>query len=94
MTPAVPPTLTLVLSLLPSTRARATQDPAGFPGAPIENLVPGSLVFAMTPGPVTSTPEITTGAGDHFNSGFCLGKLLGLGDLDSLVTAVTTSAIT
>lgn len=47
--------------------------------------------LAMTPGPVTSTPEITTGAGDHFNSGFCLGKLLGLGDLDSLLTAVTTS---
>ncbi|MCP5518922.1 MAG: hypothetical protein H7A45_16895 [Verrucomicrobiales bacterium] len=46
---------------------------------------------AMTPGPVTGTPLITTGAGDHFNSGFCLGKLLGLNDLDSLLTAVTTS---
>jgi formylglycine-generating enzyme len=27
-------------------------DPADFPGAPPENLVPGSLVFTMTPGPV------------------------------------------
>lgn len=27
-------------------------DPADFPGAPAENLLPGSLVFAMTPGPV------------------------------------------
>ena len=32
MIAALLPTLTLVLSLLPSTRARATQDPAGFPG--------------------------------------------------------------
>jgi sugar/nucleoside kinase (ribokinase family) len=34
---------------------------------------------------------ITTGAGDHFNSGFCLGKLLGLGNAMSLLTGVTTS---
>jgi sulfatase modifying factor 1 len=27
-------------------------DPAEFPGAPAENLQPGSLVFTMTPGPV------------------------------------------
>ena len=27
-------------------------DPADFPGAPAENLVPGSLVFTPTPGPV------------------------------------------
>lgn len=46
---------------------------------------------ALTPGPVTKDPLITTGAGDHFNSGFCLGKLLGLDDLDALLTGVTTS---
>ena len=34
---------------------------------------------------------IRAGAGDHFNSGFCLGKLLGLDDLDALLTGVTTS---
>ena len=34
------------------TVAERSLDPADFPGAPAENLVPGSLVFAMTPGPV------------------------------------------
>ena len=34
------------------TVAERPLDPAEFPGAPAENLVPGSLVFVMTPGPV------------------------------------------
>jgi formylglycine-generating enzyme len=34
------------------TVAERPLDPADFPGAPAENLVPGSLVFGMTPGPV------------------------------------------
>jgi sulfatase modifying factor 1 len=34
------------------TVAERPLDPADFPGAPVENLVPGSLVFQMTPGPV------------------------------------------
>lgn len=34
------------------TVAERPLDPADFPGAPVENLVPGSLVFTMTPGPV------------------------------------------
>jgi formylglycine-generating enzyme required for sulfatase activity len=34
------------------TVAERPLDPADFPGAPIENLVPGSLVFTSTPGPV------------------------------------------
>jgi sulfatase modifying factor 1 len=34
------------------TVAERPLDPADFPGAPPENLVPGSLVFTMTPGPV------------------------------------------
>lgn len=46
---------------------------------------------ALTGGPVTDAPLITTGAGDHFNSGFCLGKLLGLDDLDALLVGVSTS---
>jgi sugar/nucleoside kinase (ribokinase family) len=46
---------------------------------------------AITSGPTTSHPMITTGAGDHFNAGFCLGKLLGLKALDCLLTAVTAS---
>jgi sugar/nucleoside kinase (ribokinase family) len=47
--------------------------------------------LALTSGPATDNPLITTGAGDHFNSGFCLGKLLGLEDLDALLSGVTTS---
>ena len=35
-----------------TTVAERPLDPADFPGAPEENLVPGSLVFTMTPGPV------------------------------------------
>jgi formylglycine-generating enzyme required for sulfatase activity len=34
------------------TVAERPLDPAAFPGAPPENLVPGSLVFTPTPGPV------------------------------------------
>ena len=34
------------------TIAERALDPADFPGAPLENLVPGALVFHMTEGPV------------------------------------------
>jgi formylglycine-generating enzyme len=34
------------------TVAERPLDPADFPGAPAENLAPGSLVFTKTPGPV------------------------------------------
>jgi sugar/nucleoside kinase (ribokinase family) len=46
---------------------------------------------SIVAGPFTPKPRITTGAGDHFNSGFCLGKLLGLDDAASLLTGVATS---
>jgi sugar/nucleoside kinase (ribokinase family) len=42
-------------------------------------------------GPHVSRPKITTGAGDHFNAGFCLGKLLGLDNAMSVLTGVATS---
>src|SRR3989454_5708305 len=42
-------------------------------------------------GPYISRPRITTGAGDHFNAGFCLGKLLGLDNSMSVLTGVATS---
>jgi ketohexokinase len=48
-------------------------------------------VVSLVKGPFTSKPAITTGAGDHFNSGFCLGKLLGLDNAQSVLTGVTTS---
>ena len=46
---------------------------------------------ALAQGPFTPKPLITTGAGDHFNSGFCLGRLLGMDNQMSLLTGVTTS---
>jgi sugar/nucleoside kinase (ribokinase family) len=45
----------------------------------------------LVQGPVITKPTITTGAGDHFNSGFCLGKLLGFSNEWSLLAGVTTS---
>lgn len=42
-------------------------------------------------GPFVAKPLITTGAGDHFNSGFVLGKLLGLSNAQALLTGVSTS---
>jgi sugar/nucleoside kinase (ribokinase family) len=42
-------------------------------------------------GPFTPKPLITTGAGDHFNAGFCLGKLLGFDNQSSLLCGVATS---
>lgn len=42
-------------------------------------------------GPFTSKPKISTGAGDHFNAGFVIGKLLGLSLAHSLQLAVASS---
>lgn len=43
------------------------------------------------PGPYTPKPKISTGAGDHFNAGFCIGRILGLDLAQSLQTGVGTS---
>lgn len=45
----------------------------------------------LVQGPFCEKPLISTGAGDHFNSGFCLGKMLGLDNVESLMAAVSTS---
>lgn len=42
-------------------------------------------------GPFTAKPKITTGAGDHFNAGFCTGRLLGCDLAQSLQFGVATS---
>jgi sugar/nucleoside kinase (ribokinase family) len=46
---------------------------------------------SLVDGPYVEKPLITTGAGDHFNSGFCLGKLLGFNNAGSVLLGVTTS---
>ena len=54
-------------------------------------LASGPDGTASVQGPFTPKPKITTGAGDHFNSGFCLGKLLGFSTERCLLVGVTTS---
>lgn len=44
-----------------------------------------------TKGPFCGKPKLSTGAGDHFNSGFSLGLLLGLSPECALTMAVATS---
>jgi sugar/nucleoside kinase (ribokinase family) len=46
---------------------------------------------ARFPGPFVQTPKISTGAGDHFNAGFCLGRILGMGLEESLCAGVASS---
>ena len=54
-------------------------------------LAASNGAVSLVQGPFTPKPVITTGAGDHFNSGFCLGKLLGLDNAQCVLTGVTTS---
>jgi sugar/nucleoside kinase (ribokinase family) len=42
-------------------------------------------------GPFVQYPLISTGGGDHFNAGFCLGRILGLGLEESLCAGVACS---
>ncbi|MGO8696380.1 MAG: PfkB family carbohydrate kinase [Limisphaerales bacterium] len=86
-------------------KASTPDDLAGFSQEIAAHLKVGTLVvhpvsyaLAVTRGKVdvvegffTPKPLITTGAGDHFNSGFCLGRLLGLDNPMSLMTGVATS---
>ncbi len=46
---------------------------------------------SVVAGPTCVKPKITTGAGDHFNSGFCLGKLLGFDNATAVLCGVSTS---
>lgn len=67
---------------------------------PVSTLVVHPVAYALATsdgavdtvkGPYIPNPKITTGAGDHFNSGFCLGKLLGLSNAEAVMTGVSTS---
>jgi sugar/nucleoside kinase (ribokinase family) len=46
---------------------------------------------AYVEGPFCDAPKITTGAGDHFNSGFVTGRMIGLSPIAALTVAVATS---
>jgi len=67
---------------------------------PVSTLVVHPVAYALAvsqghasvvDGPFVAKPLITTGAGDHFNSGFCLGRLLGFDHAASVLAGVTTS---
>ncbi len=47
--------------------------------------------YFTTDGPYTSSPKLTTGAGDNFNAGFSLGLALGLDPASALVMGTGTS---
>jgi sugar/nucleoside kinase (ribokinase family) len=71
-----------------------------FAALKIERLVVHPTAYAvavdakgssLVDGPYVEKPLITTGAGDHFNAGFCLGNLLGFDKEMSLLVGVSTS---
>lgn len=47
--------------------------------------------YYYTLGPYESHPKLTTGAGDNFNAGFCVGQVLGLSTQLSLILGTATS---
>jgi len=47
--------------------------------------------YVRVEGPFCEKPVLTTGAGDNFNAGFCLGQALGLTVEQALLTGVSTS---
>ena len=75
--------------------ARAIRAELGLTGVvvhPREGAVaaPAGATAAIL-GPFVAHPLISTGAGDHFNSGFCLGWVLGMPLAECLAAGVATS---
>src|SRR5262245_33746868 len=48
---------------------------------------------AALDGPFCSNPKLTTGAGDNFNAGFCIGLLAGLEPQEMLASGVANSGL-
>jgi sugar/nucleoside kinase (ribokinase family) len=51
----------------------------------------GAVRSAQFQGPFVAEPKLSTGAGDHFNAGFCLARMAGLSLEQSLCTGTATS---
>lgn len=47
--------------------------------------------IVYVPGPLCKNPLTTTGAGDHFNAGFMMGRLIGLEPISSTTLAIACS---
>ena len=88
--PAARPTRDGLSALAVEIQKRASVDTLVIHPVPFALAVTGGQV-SVVDGPFVARPLITTGAGDHFNSGFCLGKLLGFDNRASVLCGVTTS---
>ncbi|WP_432797898.1 PfkB family carbohydrate kinase [Poriferisphaera sp. WC338] len=62
---------------------------SGAGGAVLE--ADGSVSSAYFKGPFVENPKLSTGAGDNFNAGYCLGRLAGLDLAESLCCGTGTS---
>jgi sugar/nucleoside kinase (ribokinase family) len=60
-------------------------------GAAAAVNTPEGVVSASFKGPFVQTPRLSTGAGDNFNAGFCLGRLAGLPVEQCLCVGTATS---
>lgn len=60
-------------------------------GAAAARLEEGQVVTASFKGPFVKKPKLSTGAGDNFNAGFCLGLLAGLSLEQTLCSGTGTS---
>ncbi|MDK2971694.1 MAG: hypothetical protein PWP23_1449 [Candidatus Sumerlaeota bacterium] len=76
-------------------RARRISTASGIPEVVIH---PRTYAVVVSPeseghidGPVCANPRLTTGAGDHFNGGYCFGRLMGLAPADAIVIGKAVS---